>query len=266
MINKNLFIKEKIKCKKTIFFTLFVAYCILSYVSSPVDNILDVGVIGDTLFGLIISAALYFIIIGIINYKTNSLNSALLAGGIITIAGMGVYGLLNNTLELNLSTRRDKIDSDHDIVVIIIGLNKPQYTRTRILDTKIDLYRKSSENSSTDLLATKNKDSIDTTNDKNITSAINRLTKEFTIRNDRLTNQKANETESLFGFNPGGVVLVPGDKVSYELPIVVCNDEIVRFDIAILGQQVIFGFPIRWSKPQWTSSVVSFHTEKNEDK
>lgn len=48
----------------------------------------------------------------------------------------------------------------------------------------------------------------------------------------------------------GLIILVPGDKLSYGLPIAVKSSEVVRFDVTILGQQVILGIPIRWSRPQ----------------
>ncbi len=240
-VNSN---KNKILTCSTIFFF----YCLASYLNNPVLG-LNAGLAGDIALGFIISILSTIMIYGVRNYNQNSLLSAILTGGLITIIGMGVYGLLNNTLELTLSTKRDEIDDKIDIVALDISLSKPQYTRTKILDVEVIAYKKTQ--TSDDFKIDKNYRFISF-----LTKELQDLTTEFKVDGEDKLIVTEKSTK---------LVLVPGDKVSYELPIVVSKKEVVRFDVAILGQQVILGIPIRWSRPQWSSSVISFHAEDTKD-
>lgn len=224
-----------------IFIALWLAYISISWLNRRPSR--DIGCIGDILFGGIISFLLACLSIGVIDYKKDTLPSVIMVGGLLTIIGMGVYGLLNNALEINLSTKRhSKNNSLYDFVSLNIGLSKPKYTRVRILSIKICLDGIQNNHKR---IAREN-----ILNDK-----INLLARELMINPDNY---------SLLTLKPdGGVFLVPGDKVSYDLPAIdIESSEIILFNVAILCQQVILGIPIRWSRPQWTSSVVSFPLEK----
>lgn len=236
--------------KSIIFFICLIFYTLISILNNPVSWD-DWGwpEIYDFFIGIVTSVTLSYIAIGILNTTHGEMTKTILTGGLITVIAMGVYGLLNNTLELSLTTKREKINCDHDIVILNIGMIKPQYTRTRLLNLKVDIYKQKSEEQEFKLDATKKIDS-------------NYFNAEF---GSLITEFKINAQNELTDAREKKIVLVPGDKVSYELPMVVNKNEIIRFDVAVLGQQVILGIPIRWSRPQWTSSVVSFHTEKSKD-
>jgi hypothetical protein len=241
---------EKHKTKIFIFIFFISSYAVLSIINNPVSfNDWGVPELFDSIIGIIISIIFCYITIGVFKTTHSELSKTILTGGLITAVAMGFYGLLNNTLEISLSTKREKINCEKDVIVMNIGMAKPQYTRTRLLSLKVDIYKQNPEESIFKLDETKKIDSSYFNNE------FEKLITEF----------KINAQNELTGDRENKIVLVPGDKVSYELPMVANKNEVVRFDVAILGQQVILGIPIRWSRPQWTSSVVSFHTEKNKD-
>jgi hypothetical protein len=127
---------------------IFVLYLITSYLNNTPKK-MDWVVLGDVILGMVASVFLAALIRAVMNFQQDGLSSVLLSGGVLTILGMGIYGLLNNALELKLFTQRNQPDKtqDIDIVVLTIGLVKPKFTRVKMLDVSIEAHISTLSNS-----------------------------------------------------------------------------------------------------------------------